>query len=156
MTASLWTWVQTTGLATRIHDSLMLTAALSAFHVVGMTLLAGSVLVSSLRLLGVLFPDRPIMDVISTTRTATLVGLAISIATGVLLFAPRATAASGNSIFRAKMLLLLVATSFQFLVSRPIALQTDAARGIARMIGAFSLVIWLAVVGAGAAFILLE
>lgn len=52
-------WIQTTALAQEIAQSLMLTAALSAAHMLGFTLVTGSALVVNLRLLGALLTERP-------------------------------------------------------------------------------------------------
>ena len=140
----------------RIHDSFALTASLSAVHVVGMTVLAGSALVSNLRLLGVLLPNHAVSEVTSAARKGVAVGLGISIVTGVLLFFPRARAAAANDIFQLKMLLLFVAAAFYLLVSRPMAVRDEVSPLVLRATGAVSLVLWLSVVGAGAAYILLN
>lgn len=156
MAASLWSWVETTRIAMRIHDSLMLTATLSAVHVIGMTLLAGSVLVSSLRFIGVVFRDRPLIDVTRATRAGILIGLGISVVTGMLLFSPRATAAVNNGVFRLKMLVLLAAVAFHFVVYRPLGVRAGTKGGTLRLVGVLSLALWFGVAAAGAAFILLE
>ena len=156
MSASMWNWVETTRIAMRIHDSLMLTATLSAVHVIGMTLLAGSVLVSNLRAIGAIFRDRPVIDVTGATRAGILVGLGISVVTGTLLFLPRATAAANNGVFRVKMLVLLAAIAFHFVMYRPLGINPGVKAGTLRMAGTLSLALWFGVVAAGAAFILLE
>ena len=51
--------LQSSWLAHAIGESQTLTAALSALHLIGFTLVMGSALVSNLRLLGRLFPERP-------------------------------------------------------------------------------------------------
>jgi hypothetical protein len=101
-----WGWLEATAVGQAVQGSLMLTAVLSAVHVAGMTLVAGAVLVSSLRSFGVLFPEAPSADVTRAARKGLLVGLGLSLSTGILLFSARATAAVDNDIFRLKMLLL--------------------------------------------------
>lgn len=148
--------VETTGIATTISRSVLLTGLLSGIHLLGLTLLVGGVLVSSLRLLGVVLPDGPVADVLRAARRGIVLGLMVSVASGLLLVAPRVSAASANGIFQVKMLLLCAAAAFHFAIYR------DAARGVNRarlppgVAGALGLVLWFGVVLAGCAFILLE
>ena len=66
--SAFFAWLESTGVAVTVRDSLMLTAALSAVHIVGFTLTTGGALVANLNLLGVLFRGRPAAEV---TRPAT-------------------------------------------------------------------------------------
>jgi len=149
------TWMQESRVAAAISDSLMLNAALSSVHLLGITLLVGSVLVSSLRLIGVAFVDWPADEVTRTTRRGTLVGLAVTIGTGLFLVSPRAVSAAANSFFQTKLALLACAVVVHFTLYRR-ASVTTAARHRAPVVGAAGLLLWLGVVVSGAAFILLE
>lgn len=155
MLSPFFGWMETTSVAVTVRDSLLLTAGLSAVHVLGFTLVTGSALVANLTLLGALFRGRPIVEVTAPAARGVALGLAISIATGMLLFAPRATPASGNGIFQLKMLLLVSATAFHFTVHRAVTRRT-AAVWIRQATGAVGLALWLGLALAGAAFILLE
>ena len=149
------TWMQETRVAAAISDSLMLNAALSSVHLLGITLLVGSVLVSSLRLIGVALVDWPADEITRTTRRGTLVGLAVTIGTGLFLVSPRAVSAAANSFFQAKLALLAAAVVVHFTIYRR-ASATTAERRRAPVVGAAGLLLWLGVVVSGAAFILLE
>lgn len=153
--SSFFVWLEGTAIATTVRDSLMLTAALSAVHVVGFTLVTGGALVANLNLLGLLFRERPALEVTRPVTRGIAVGLAISVATGVLLFGPRATAASANSIFQTKMALLAAAVLFHLTVHQRVARSevTGAAR---RATAAAGLLLWTGLALAGCAFILLE
>ena len=147
--------LQHSAVATTIGNSLLLLAGLSALHVVGFALVSGGALVSNLRLLGVLFPDRPIAEIVVPTRRGMATGLLISVVTGLLLFSTRATAASGNQFFQMKMTLLVAAVLMQFVLQRRLVdLRPEAATF--RGAGAVGLALWLGVGLAGCAFILLE
>jgi len=61
--AGFFPWLESTGIATTVRDSLLLTSTLSAVHLLGFTLITGGAFVSNLRLLGVLLPDRRVLDV---------------------------------------------------------------------------------------------
>ena len=141
-------------MAIAVRDSLTLTGALSAVHLIGFTLTTGGALVANLNLLGVLFPDRPPLEVSRPASRGIALGLAISALTGVLLFAPRATVASVNGIFQTKMLLLITAVLVHALVHQRVAgssVSTTARRGT----GAVGLLLWTGLALAGCAYILL-
>ena len=151
-----FTWLQATRIATTVGGSRYLTAGLSATHLIGFTVIMGSAVVSNLRLVGALFPGRPIPEVAGPAARAIALGLLVSVTTGLLLFAPRASTAADNDIFRVKMLLLASAALFHFTVHRPVAMRAQAAPGTLRLTGALGLALWFGVAVSGCAFILLE
>ena len=141
----LFAWIEATALAREIAESLTLTATVSAVHLLGFTLVMGGALVGNLRLLGWLLPHAAADQLLRPCNRAIVIGLAISVATGALLFAARATAVGANGTFQLKMLLLLGAAAFHF---------AYAAR--ARVGAGVSLALWLALAVTACAFILLE
>mgnify|MGYP003578670865 CR=1 FL=1 len=116
MLEPFWTSVQSSPAAVTVRDSLMLTASLSALHLLGMTILAGAVIVANLRLAGAAFTTQSIAAVTGTTSRAMWVGLTISMATGLLLFSARAAQAAANGIFQLKMTLVEAADLFHLLL----------------------------------------
>lgn len=148
--------LQHSWLAQTIAGSQMLTASLSAAHLLGFTFVMGSAVVSNLRLLGVLFAEQPAVRITRPACRALLLGACLSAATGVLLFMPRATAAVENDFFRLKMTCLLVALVVLTTVQDRVARRESTERGAARFVGAFSLALWLGVAVSASAFILLE
>lgn len=152
----LLAWVETTRIATTVKESLLLTAGLSAVHLLGFTLVTGGALVTNLRLLGVLFAERPVVDVSVPAGRGIAVGLALSVGTGLLLFAPRALAASANGTFQLKMLLLVAVAVFHATLLRRVARRVPARKPVLRMTGAVGVALWVGVALAGCAFILLE
>ena len=148
-------WLEATRVAVTVRDSLMLTGALSAVHLIGFTLTTGGAVVANLNLLGVLFPARPPIEVTGPASRGIALGLAISVLTGALLFAGRASAASQNGIFQVKMALLAAAVLFHLFVHRRVARGGDT--GVMRQGTALvGLLLWLGLALAGCAFILLE
>jgi hypothetical protein len=154
--SAILNWIEATRVATAVAESATLTAWLSAVHVVGFALVTGAALVANLRGLGALFARTAAPDVLVPANRAILLGLAVSVATGALLFAARAADAAANGTFQLKMLLLLAAATFQFAVigrsgaaMRRSALQSRVASGIA-------LALWLGLALAAFAFLLLE
>jgi uncharacterized protein DUF6644 len=147
--------IEASAIATAIGASTVATASLSGLHLIGLTLLVGSMLVSSTRVAGILFYDQPVAEVTRAARRGTLVGLALSVSTGMLLVAPRLVAAADNGVFRIKMLILLTATVFHFAVYQPAAQGQRSAvpPAVAAVVG---WLLWFGVALAGCAFILLE
>jgi hypothetical protein len=149
-------WLEGTPLALTVRDSLMLTGSLSAVHLIGFTLTTGGALVANLNLLGVLFPERPPIEVTRPASRGMALGLAISALTGVLLFGPRATVASANWIFQLKMALLVTAAVFHLVLHRRVARNAAASLLMRRATAVVGLVLWTGLALAGCAFILLE
>lgn len=154
--APLLASIETSRIATTVGGSTRLLGFVSAIHLLGMTVVAGGALVSSLGLLGVLFPVRPVSKMTTSVEQGVTFGLPISVGSGLLLFAPRASAAAENGIFVTKMLLLAAAAVFHFTVYRRIVRRVDAPNSLLRTVGAAGLVLWLGVAVAGCAYILLE
>lgn len=153
---SVFEWVEGTRVASAIRESLMLTATLSATHLIGFTLVTGGALLANLRCLGVLLAKQSLNDVMRPASRGIAIGLAISVFTGGLSFSTRATAAAENSIFQAKMTLLVAAVLLHFAVQRRLARAAGPETGVLRATGALGLVLWLGLALAGCAFILLE
>jgi hypothetical protein len=148
--------LQSSRIATAVGESLLLTGALSAVHLLGFTLITGGALVANLRLMGVLLREEAVPTVTHPASRGIAVGLAISAATGLLLFAPRAIDASANSTFRLKMSLLAAAALFQFTVHRSVTGRPAPSQAALRATGALGLLLWVGVALAGCAYILLE
>jgi hypothetical protein len=144
-------WVESSSVAAAVRDSLPITAWLSAFHVIGVTLVGGGALVSALRYAGVLFEDQPVEAVTAPAGRAIGVGLLVSITTGALLFSARATAAAGNGTFQIKRALLLA--GIMGIAARRRGGSAGASRAWA---GLLQSALWGGVILAGCAFILLE
>ena len=148
--------LQHSWLAQTIAESQMLTAALSAAHLLGFTLVMGSAVVANLRLMGVMFADQPATQITQPARRALLLGACLSAATGLLLFMPRASGAVANDFFRVKMMLLAIALLVLTTVQGKVARREATERGAARIVGAIGLALWIGVAAAASAFILLE
>jgi hypothetical protein len=150
-------WMEATSLAGTIRESSRITGALSACHLIGLTLIAGGAVVSNLARFGVLGETETEHGAEATrpVARAMTVGLSISVATGLLLLAPRASTAVANSTFQLKMSLLAVAALLHFTLQRANR-ATPPVNGVLRAGGALELVLWFGVALAGCAYILLE
>lgn len=149
-------WLEATSLAQTIGGSLPIIASLSATHLIGFTLATGGALVANLRMLGAVLSRRPMAEVSEPASVGIAVGLIISIATGLPLFAPRATELIANGTFQLKMSLLVAATLVHFALHRRLARQPAATVLSLRLIGAVGLALWFGLAFAGCALILFE
>lgn len=154
--SSFLAWLQTTSIATTMGESALLTGFVSGIHLLGLTVIVGGAFVSGLRLLGVILPARPVADVTAAVGRGMMLGLAVSVASGLLLFAPRALSAASNSVFQTKMLLLLTAVVFQVAVHGRVTRRRDAGPRVQKFTGACGLALWFGVAVAGCAYILFE
>jgi hypothetical protein len=154
--ASFFAWIESTGLATTIAGSRDLTGALSALHLIGLTVIVGSAFVRALRALGLLLPDNPPQQVLRATTRAVFVGCAISIVTGLLLWSARATAAAQNSYFQIKMGVLVLALAVQVVVANRTTSDRSRVEQPSAALHSLALLLWIGVVLSGCAFIFLE
>ena len=149
-------WLESTGVARAVSGSLSLTASLSAVHLLGFTLVTGAAFVLHLRLAGATLRSAAVPDVSRAAAFLLTAGLAVSVATGLLLFAARATSIAPNGIFQTKMLLLVFAAVWQVTVHRRLAQSSPLSAQTARAIGLAGLAVWLGLAVTACAFILLE
>lgn len=154
--AALIAWIQSTGIATTIAGSRDLTGALSAAHLVGLTLIVGSAFVRGLQASGKLLPEAGAPQAVRTTNRGVALGCTISVATGVLLWSARASEAAANGYFQLKMGLVFAALVLQVVVvSRASAARTPTNPPSPTLHG-LALLLWIGVVLAGCAFIFIE
>ena len=148
----IFDWLARTEFATAINQSPYLMGLLSSVHLLGLTLIVGSAIVSCLRCLGFLLPEQPLSDVARPVGKGIVLGFAVCLATGFLMFAPQATTAVQDSAFQMKMILLLAAVVFHFTLYRYV-IQRDATRpSLLRLTGVLGLTLWFGVGFAGCVF----
>jgi hypothetical protein len=146
--------LEASALADAVRTSLLLTAGLSAVHVVGFMLVMSGALLANLRLVGALFADRPIAEIVTPAHKAILAGVVINVVTGGMMFSERATAAASSRIFQTKMALFVVALLVQFVLLR--ATGSGPRRASGRAAGVAGLCAWTSLALTACAYILLE
>jgi hypothetical protein len=151
----LLTSLQGTALAERIRESLYIFPTLEAIHVVGFTLVFGTILILDLRLLGLASASRPVHRVLADVLKWTWAMFAVTAVTGALMFVTNALVYFDNVYFRVKMALLVLAgvnmLAFELTARRTIN-NWDRARSAppaGRVVAVVSLVIWVAVIFTG-------
>lgn len=144
--------IQSNGFARLITKSNHLViAGLQIIHVFGIVLLLTSLILMSLRLLGLVLTKQSIPQI---THDATLVfwiGLTLAVLSGVLMFVTGTEHYFYNPAFGAKMLLLLAAVVLQMGLFRKVALAESPRPVVARVTVALALAFWFGVAIAGRA-----
>ena len=101
--------LQASGLANRIRDSLYLFPLIESTHVIGLSMVFGTIAIVDLRLLGASLPRCRVSEVYRRLMPWTLSGFVVMFITGAILFVAYATKAYGNQYFRIKLSALLLA-----------------------------------------------
>ena len=133
-----------------IRNSIWMFPVIEEFHLIGLAILGGSILVGDLRLLGLLLSTKPINYVISQTTLILKLGLIILVSTGIPLFLSEAIKCYYSRAFWIKMSALVIGLAFTFLVRNPMAIKKKLDNKLnAKLIGFTSFSVWAVVAGAG-------
>jgi hypothetical protein len=153
--AALLQWIEASRLATTIRESLLLFPLLESVHVIGLSLVFGTIAIIDLRLLGAASRERPFKRMASDILKWTWAAFALTALTGSLMFITNAGVYYHNFYFRTKMLLLLLAgvnmLSFELTLGRTAHRWDNAASAplAGRAVAVLSLAIWMSVIFAG-------
>ncbi len=148
-------FLQDTPVATAIREGESLFPWIECTHVLALTLVIGSIAIVDLRLIGLASRDRGVLQTTATVLPVTWTAFAFAVITGGLLFASNATTYAHNFYFQVKMALIAaaginMAAYHLFLNKGSDAWHTSAATPMrARIVGALSLCLWIAVAAFG-------
>lgn len=142
-------------LAGAIRDSLYLFPLIEAMHVLGLTMVFGTIAIIDLRLLGLASTRRPFSAIAADVLKWTWVAFALTVTTGVLMFITNAAVYFANPLFQVKLTLIALSgvnmLLFELTARRTVA-QWDrqaAAPRAGRMVAAVSLTVWITVIFLG-------
>ncbi len=139
----VFAWYAHTPLARTMSDSKTLIAIAQIIHLVGMTLLLGSIMMVDLTLLGFGIKRHPVSRVADELAPWTAAGLAIMFLTGPLNLSSEAMKCYDATFFWIKMGLLVVAIGFHFTVHRRVAAAEPPVSGFrAGLVACVSLTLW--------------
>ena len=126
-------------------------AVVQMFHLLGMSMLGGMVLVGDLRLLNILLKDVPSEQVIKNTQKWFNVALAIVMTSGIFMSSAVAMKLYYNEMFWAKMTSLGLGITFVYVIRRPLLkFKHDTLNPwTLKLIAATSISIWFTVAAAG-------
>lgn len=141
-----FTWYGHTSLARAMTNSSALIATAQIVHLLGMTLLVGTIMMVDLTLLGFGIQRHPVSRVADELAPWTAGGLAIMFLTGPLNLASETMKCYDATFFWVKMGLLVVAIVFHFTVHRRVTMaEPPVSRTRARLIGGLSLALWFSI-----------
>jgi hypothetical protein len=150
-------WVDSTRWSALVRQSNWFFSTLDTVHTLGIILVAGTIMLLDLRLLGLALRSVPVAQVVARIVPSTLGGFGLMVVSGSLLFSSEAVKMYHSPAFRIKMLLLalagLNALIFHRTIYRDVA-HWDPASVVparARLAGLLSLVFWIAIIAAGRA-----
>jgi hypothetical protein len=154
-------WLQQTPISVSIRESIWVFPILDAVHCVGIVLIAGTIVIVDLRLLGFGMRRESVSSVIAQVLPWTLFGFAFMFVTGSLLAWAEPVKLYHSVFFRWKLLFLalagLNAMLFHYGIYRSASrcpVRWDDATftpARARLAGAVSIVCWISVIAAGRA-----
>ncbi len=144
--------IEASVLATRIRDAVWLFPLIESAHVIGLSLVFGTILIIDLRLLGVASTHRSFQQMSSDILKWTWAAFALTVLTGSLMFITNASVYYHNFYFRAKMLMLVLSgvniLIFELTAGRKIH-RWDKDRSAPRAgkaVAALSLAIWISII----------
>jgi hypothetical protein len=150
-------WINDTGIATALRESDLVFPIVETVHVLAIALLAGTVAIVDLRLLGLVLKRQPVSQVAGQALPLTWTGFVVMFLSGALLFMAEAAKSYANPAFRVKMLLLLIA-GLNPLVFHSTIYRSVAAWDVspitprrARLAAVLSLTLWSGIIIAGRA-----
>jgi hypothetical protein len=140
-------WLGTTTVGSSLSQSTAAFASAEALHIVALSLLGGSVLITNLSTLGVVLKPVSPADVARNLQPVIFPSLVLVAVSGALLVSAGPYKYYTNPLFPLKLLTLVAALSSQWWLQR--RLKQQGADGISRAVAAAGLLLWLTVVIAG-------
>ncbi|MGZ3274055.1 MAG: DUF6644 family protein [Caulobacteraceae bacterium] len=144
-----------TAFSTRLRESDWTFSLIETVHVLSIAVMAGTIALVDLRLLGVLFRRQRVSRVTAQVTPVTWIGFALMAASGTLLFVAEPDKAAANPAFQIKLALLVAAAInlvvFHRLVFRTVVVwdERPTPPRAARLCGAASLLLWGAIIVLG-------
>ena len=131
-----------------VRSSLWLFPVIQSFHLIGLGILGGAVVVGDLRLMGILMRTESTRYVIRVTRPWFNFGLFILIITGIPLFLSEAVKCYYGRAFWIKISCLLLGTLFVYFIRNPIVLSKDE-NFMIKILGFISFSLWVVTAASG-------
>ncbi len=144
MLLHLFQWIQDTAVGAAIRESLWMFPIIEAVHLLALALIGGAVLLVDMRLAGLTLTHQPSREVASDAEPWLVGGLAVMLASGLLLFSSEALKCYYNPAFWLKMMFLALAIIFTFTIRRRVAASEDSGvnRTWTRAVALVSISLW--------------
>jgi hypothetical protein len=146
-------WVDYTWFGHGVRNSVWLFPFVEIFHLLGLGVLGGTVLLLNLRLLNLDFHSEPTSELERDVRPWMIGSLMVMLISGFFLFSSESVKMYGNPAFRYKMLFLLLAIVYTFTIFRRVttADQSKVSPIWRKLAALASLALWAGVGLAGRA-----
>ena len=147
-------WLQHTWWAVGIKESDFVFPLIEGSHILSLSFSVGMVMILDMRLLRISFRSQPVSQLMGQLMPWTMTGFAVMLLTGFLLVAAQAVKVYGNTFFRIKMVLMLLAglnaLYYQVRYYPKMAEweRTKTPLGV-RIIAVLSLILWIGVIACG-------
>ena len=147
----LFEWLDTSLLAQMSKAYGGVFAVVQMFHLLGLSLLGGMVLVGDLRLLGLVMTDVSSDQVLRDTHRWFTIGLLVMVVSGVFMSSAVALKLYYNEMYWAKMTALLAGVVFVYGIRRPLLRHEHASIAplTLRLVAISSILIWFTVAASG-------
>lgn len=143
-------WLGHSGVGLTIRSSRVLIALTEIIHLLGLTMLVGTVLMVDMALFGFGIRRHPTARIAAELAPWTTGGLAVMLISGPLILSSEARKCYDSSFFWEKMAILVAAIIFHFTVHRRVARSEPPAGPFrARLVACVSLGLWISVALAG-------
>jgi hypothetical protein len=142
-------WCETTAIGHAIKGSAWLFPVIEAVHLLGLSVLGGSLLVLDLRMLGAGLRRQSIATLATDTRPWLLGSIAVMILTGTALFVSESVKCYYSQAFWLKITALPLALLYTLTVRHRVAIAGSGATGRTRLVAVVSLTLWFTVAAAG-------
>jgi hypothetical protein len=144
-------WCYDTPVGETIRNSTWMFPVIEVFHLLGLGLTAGAVLVVDLRLLGVALSRTPVAPLATAARPWLIGGVILLFVSGIPLFLSESIKCLYNYAFWVKMTCLFLVLIFTFTVRRRVTQSgiTSNEPQVGRLTALVSLGLWFGVAGGG-------
>jgi len=144
-------WLESSALGEMAKSYGGVYAMAQSFHLMSLALLGGAVLVTDLRLLGVVLRDVPSEVIADGAHRWFKLALLVVILSGIFMVAGVATKAYFNEFYWAKMIALAVGIGFVFAIKRPLlsAGHAQIRPWLLKLVAAASIMVWFTVAACG-------
>jgi hypothetical protein len=139
----IFQWCEHSAIGETIRNSIWMFPLIEAFHLVGLGVTAGAVLVVDLRLLGFGFRNQPVSQVAKDAEPWLLSSITLMFLSGIPLFLSESIKCYYSFAFWVKMVSLFLAIVFTFTLQRRVIMREDSSWG--RLAAIVSLILWAGV-----------
>ena len=130
-----------------VRSSIWLFPVIESFHLIGLGILGGSVVIMDFKLMNLIFRSTNKIYILEQTKNFFILGLSLLILTGVPLFLSEAVKCYYSQAFWIKMISLVIGLLFVYFVRNPLIVKKEGT--ILIFIGFVSFSIWTVVAASG-------